>query len=90
MKKSVCLLLASAAVIGLASVLLKKKGKPNLKINCRCKKCSDKTEQAITSTDFKKNDTLEVALPANTKRRPISIGLNNASIGNATYNILLK
>lgn len=90
MKKSVLIITTAAVIVSLAAVLFKKKGKTNLKITCQCGKDSEKTELAVTEKDVNDSETVNVALPANVNKGPISLAFNNASVGNVSYSITIN
>jgi hypothetical protein len=90
MKKSIYIAVAAIAATSLAMILLTKKSKSKLKITRQCCNNSDKTENVVTSKEIKGDKTVEVALPINNSRGSINLALNNAFIGNVTYNIIIK
>ena len=52
MKKSIIIAASAAAVFGFAIAYKTLKGKPCLKLICKCRKCGDKTEYAITGEEI--------------------------------------
>jgi hypothetical protein len=60
MKKLSIIAVSAAAVFGFAIAYKTLKGKPCLKLICKCKKCGDKTEYAITDEEIEDEDEIKV------------------------------